>query len=76
MTYLVATKPADGPKRARTYQEIQEVLDYARATSGLVRIEYLDSHEFRIFRDGVELNGEEGQAALLEFDENRPGDDA
>jgi hypothetical protein len=76
MTYLVATKPTDGTKRARTFQGIQDALDYARTTPGLVRIEYLDSREFRIFRDGVELNGEEGQAALLEFDENRPGDDA
>lgn len=76
MTYLVATKPTDGTKRARTFQEIQDALDYARATPGLVRIEYLDSHEFRIFREGVELNGEEGHAALLEFDLDPPVADA
>jgi len=69
MTYLVATKPAEGTKRARTFQEIQDALDYASTTPGLVRIEYLDSREFWIFRDGVELKGEEGQAALLEFEQ-------
>jgi hypothetical protein len=68
MTYLVATKAADGSKSARTFQEVREAVEFARASSGLVRIQDLVSRENWIFRDGVQLEGDEGTAALREFD--------
>ena len=68
MAYIAASRAPDGSRGASSFTDREEALAAGKSFSpGLVVVSDLDSSEWWIFRDGVEITGDEAAEAVMEF---------